>query len=227
MFRTIVFQAIVICALAINAQSQSNIRTSFVPDAVLSSNQLDTVIKLAHKCGVKDVAEVRTSDPCMASVLHEICVQGVETVRGRRSSFVTVCVDFQAWMIDPTYRPKKPFKSIGKFWVEARYDIQTNTSTIFTVNHHVVHVNFSGDMPLETADKIVSAFAEGKVRYKTTDLKAQLQNIDFTQPEGLGRAKVSGTYRIGFSEGSCAFCWVEFMFGEKGVVITKVDRIVA
>lgn len=227
LIRAMVLQTVAIYALGTVAYCQSSIRTSFVPDAVLSSNQLETVIKLAHKCGVAHIAEVRTSDPCMSPESHGICVQSVDTIRGRKSSFVTVFVDFQEWMVDSTYRPKRPFKSIGKFWVENRYDIRTNTPTVFTVNHHLVHVNYSGDMPLETADKIVAAFAEGRVRYKSTDMETQLQNIDFTRPESLGRAKAGGKYMIGFSSGPCAFCWLEFVFNEKEIVITKVDIVVA
>src|SRR5258707_394471 len=80
------------CALlfvgCVSLRGEENARTEFVSQCRLSSNEVTSIVSLAHSCGVTDVAEVRTY------YIHPttkcgITVTGAENINGRRVSYMT------------------------------------------------------------------------------------------------------------------------------------------
>jgi hypothetical protein len=212
------------CCFAAKTNTVISIRTNFAPQAILSSSELATVINLAKQCGAPDVAEVYTFNNYHPSSFFSIGVKSVEVTRGRKVSFVTVQIDREKWTSRELRRSSDIFKSVGDFWV-ARGGVTTNVLTTFTVPGGTARVRLSDAVPLPTADRIVEAFATGKIRYTDKIKKEELKGITLSQPIALDRDHQR--FAICFSPSQWSIVWVSFTLDTDGVTVVSIDTLVS
>src|SRR5258706_1826150 len=94
---TILMQGIAMCCcLAGGSSSLTGIKTHFIPEAVLTTNELKTVIKFANQCGVLNVEEVSTSYMVPSSAIV-IRVKSVDSICKREVRSVAVYIGCEKW----------------------------------------------------------------------------------------------------------------------------------
>lgn len=214
---------VVCCGRGAETNIVKGVRTHF-ESAVLSDTELATVIRLAKRCGITNVVEVDTFY-YLPGGDRGIEVKGAEEIRGRKISFVTVTIDRDKWMGKEVRQHSMVLKSIGEFWV-SRYGVITNVLTTFSINGGTIRVKLSDDVPLPTADKIVEAFAAGRIRFSSGSIlsKSQLDGVDFSKPESLSYTKDG--FHISYATSSMSWVVLEFTFDSGGVMVTSIGTVV-
>jgi hypothetical protein len=202
------------------------IQTRFDRHAVLSPRELRSVIELATKCGLSQVAEVYTFN-IHPSLYYGISVKSTEITQGRELSYVTAFVNNEKW-VGPRNQPTDVLESVGQFWVRVG-GIHTNLLTLFNIHGRPAGVRLSGDVALATADRIVELFATGQVRYKDQISKERLKAIDMSQPIELGpsRGTDDREFSIAFPCGELCTVLVSFTLENDGVTVVGVVTIVS
>ena len=211
------------CCLAGEKISLTGVRTNFVPEAVLSERDLATVVKLAKDCGVKDIAEVYTFNAPSSSYCA-IGVKGVETTAGRQVSSVSALVCSKKWGSQRSRRARDVIKSSGSFWIE-RGDICTNVVTTFKIPTGIAHIRLEDSVPVPMADKIVDAFAKGRIKYAAgvPRKKEDLQGIDFSRPVSL-EAK-GNSFAACYFPSQWVIVWLYFTFEGDEINVVSVDKM--
>jgi hypothetical protein len=222
---TLLHCGLVSCCAGEMATAFTGIRTNFDPHAILSSRDMESVVKLANQCGVSRIAEVYTYN-IHPSPHFGIGVKGVESIRGREVSFVTVLIDRETWMGRNKRPSDRPLKSIGEFWVGLG-GVRTNKLTTFAVGNRTVRVQLGDGVAILIADRIVEAFAVGKVRYTDKTAKEKLKGVDLSNPSGLGIKSDTNRFSISFSCGPYCLHWVDFTLEANGVAVHKVSTLMA
>jgi hypothetical protein len=224
--RLILTLTLLVFAICFRSGAETNtvkgLQLHFEPSAVLSDRELATVIRLAKKCGITNAVEVNTFYHYPSSD-RGIGVKSAEIIRGRKISFVTVNIEREKWSSKEVRRQSEVLKSIGEFWV-SRYGVRTNVLTTFSVNGGTIRVNLLDDIPLPTADKIIDAFAAGRIRFSSGVDKSQLQEVDFSKPESLNQTKEG--FNISYSTGRLSWVALDFTFDSGGVMVTAIGTVV-
>jgi len=202
----------------------TGVRTHFASEAVLTSRELTTVIKLAKECGVPDVAEVSTFNNYHPSSFFSVGVKSAEISHGREISFVSVTIDCVKFSSRAVRRSSNVLKSKGGFWIDRR-GVRTNVLTTFSVPGGTARLRLSGDVPLPIADRIVEAFATGKIRYGDRAKQEELMSVNLSQPISLGRDQER--FVIWFSTGPWSLVFVRFTLDVEGVKIITVNESVS
>lgn len=211
-----------VCCFGADKTSLSGVRTNFIPEAVLPERDLKTVVKLAQDCGVTEVAEVFTFKIDSSSYCG-IGVKGVETKDGRQLSSVNALVCSKKWGSQRSKRARDVIKSSGSFWIE-RGDVCTNVVTTFMVPSGTVRVQLADSVSLETADKIVDAFAKGHIKYgESLRRKDDLKGVDFSRPVSL-EAK-GDAFAACYSPLPWVSVYVYFTLDPDGITIVGVDKL--
>jgi hypothetical protein len=201
----------------------AGIKTRFDREAVLSRDELLSVVALARDCGVSDVAEVYTYNIHPSSA-YGIGVLSRETVSGRKISFVNVLMDYEKFSSKKVREMSRVFKANGEFWVNLGCVLPVSQTT-FVVRGNTIRVEISDSTPLPIADKVVAALASGKIRYSTEKLKmeAEKERVDFSRPMGVSLDKDGKTFSASFSIGALAGMHLTFTFEEDVVTVTDVS----
>jgi hypothetical protein len=206
-------------------RGEENVRTEFVSQCRLSSNEITSIVNLAHACGVSNVAKVRTY--YLPPTTHcGIAVTGTEKIDGRRVSYMTVSVERQSWGDKLDRNPKFVLKAAGDFWVHSG-GLQTNNLTTFTVRGQDLRVRLDEGFPLDFAEKILTAFAAGEVSYPDDATRGKLWKVDLAEPHALGWTSKKDAFRISFSSGPYATYTVVFVIRNGGITVLDVSTIVS
>jgi hypothetical protein len=171
------------------------IHTNFVSDAVLTADEVGTIVKLAKKCGISHVAEVRTFH-YLPTLVRGIEVTSTDDVDGRNATYETLKVFRKDW--SGATVPSAPFAaiSLGDFWVNGPGIPELHTATLFNVARETIHVQVGPDIPIETADTIIKAFTTTNI-FGTAS--RTFLSEDLSRPDFLGSAGLENLYWIGFS----------------------------
>jgi hypothetical protein len=153
-----------------------------------------------------------------------IRVKGTESIRGREVTFVTVFINREKWAGRPRRPSDRPIKSLGEFWVRIG-GVQTNKLTTFVVSNRTIRVRLQNGVAISFADRVVDAFAAGKVSYSDETAKEESKGVDLSEPSGLG--VIRKQYSISFTRGPTCIYWVDFTLEPDGVVGHKVRQYVA
>jgi|SRR5947209_4169149 len=182
---------------AAGTNSLGGIRTNFVSDAILNPAELAAVVGLAKSCGMDQVARVETFH-YLPSLSRGISVISVERTNGRKVTFDRVEVFREGWAYSQPAGPV-PVKSDGEFWVRPMKSVTVHTLTTFVTSNGTIRVNLSPRIPIGMADKVVKAFATGRIKYSDQFTESLSKGANFSRPNWLGRAEKSNHYEISFS----------------------------
>jgi hypothetical protein len=212
--------ALVSCSTP-EAGSVAGIKTSFVPEARLSGRELRQIVALAQQSGISQAGGV-SSYHIIPSSMCGFQVSSVETIRGRRVSYLTLNVNHTRWE-----KPQKDDflpvqRRLGGFWTQTGVDEKVVTT--FVVHGKTVRAQWESGLSLATADKIVRLFERGKYRFKHAKDKEYMGiggKIDVSELAYVGRGERAGTYMIDISRGEC--CSISFTFTMDGNIATIVE----
>jgi hypothetical protein len=187
---------LVLLALLPMRNDAAQLQTNFVADAVLSATEVDTVEKLAVKCGMANVAEVRTlhRHPGNEAAIE---AKSVEETNGRVVTFTTLIIERDGWTFHTNTSAAQRSPRVGQFWVHMPVSLTSHREVTFTVGTNTLRVPVSEDIPLETADKIVYAFAAGRIRFADDNVERQVEPGTFVPPDGSLKPDYSHPTRIG------------------------------
>jgi hypothetical protein len=153
-------------------------RTDFASGAGLSTNQLDSVVTLAHLCGIQKIVAVSTELHLGGTTIQ---VAGDEKVEGRSASFKTLQIYLnRSRRVRPVDAP-----SVGEFWAgSAKPKLQERT--IVRIGDREMRVGLLNGITPAGADKVVEAFVKGRVRIEALWLRDEFSKVDVTQPGWIG-----------------------------------------
>jgi hypothetical protein len=153
-------------------------RTNFVSGASLSTNELSTVVSLAHLCGIQKIVEVSTDRHLSGTTIQ---IAGDEKIEGRSVMFKKV------WIYPNANRRVRPVGavSVGEFWAESA-EPGKEERTIVRIGDREVRVGLLNGITPAGADKIVDAFVKGRVRNAAGWHKDEWSKVDVTQPSWMG-----------------------------------------
>jgi hypothetical protein len=157
-------------------------RTNYAPNAVLSAKQLDQVVALAHKCGMSNVTEVITFH-FSPGTNRGIRARGDEIINGRSVTYKTLAIWTDLWssMMNPPAGRNVVW--IGPFCAEPADLLQNHTEFAFKTHAGEARVQISDNVALETADRIVEAFAARRIRFADESVHDQVEPGNLT-PRG-------------------------------------------
>ncbi len=174
------------------ASATPSVVTNFTAGVVLTTAELENVVQLANLCGMTEVVEVRTFR-FRPSGTPGIKVKSSEKMAGRMVSFETLLVERDGWAHD---KPGQRAKVIGSFWSGG--DLVKHELTVFKVDKQTIRVSVAKKVDQVSADRIISAFLDGKVRHTPGETSPPVSNEDFSDPVSLYVAPTRGLYGIYF-----------------------------
>ena len=206
----------------------SQVQTNFHPMAQLSQAEMRSVVQLAQRYGIKKVARIETQN------IHpgnDFCINVVspETVLGREISYITARIQRGKWTTAKPNRPPPNYRRIGEFTIDPD-DLYTNHVTTFALNKQTVRMEVS-NVPLAVADKIVAAFANGKIHFSDPTLTVKFGGVGILSASALyARDKHQDRqpeYTICFSIGYVHWRSVSFRLEGDTIVVFGIMDVMA
>ena len=199
---TAVVVALFACSLrgiaAGSTNNPSSVQMNFVADATLSADEVKAIVKLAESCGIGKVTEVKTFHHLPSSI-RGILVTSDKKVDGRKVTFQTLEVFREGWARETKPTSPAQAKSVGAFWVPGMAWPQTHELMSFATAKGTILVNMDAEIPIDVADRIVRAFATGRIRYANDVLPRLMRAEDFSRPEWLSKSSKGDRFWISFS----------------------------
>jgi len=192
---------LVLLALLPVSNDAAQIRTNFVTNAALSTDDLDAVVKLAKQCGMSNVEEVDTFYYRPGTTSCGVEVKSPELVNGREITFQTLIVNRDGWSYRTNPGGAQQIPRVGSFWVYPRVRPEDHKETIFKVGNDTLRVTISDEIPIQTADKIVEAFGSGRIHFKDDTVKRQVEQENLTPPGTFTKPAYLHPTWVGTSEG--------------------------
>jgi hypothetical protein len=207
------------------AHVRAGLKIVFGEHAELSDSDVEVVLKLAHKAGLTNVAEIQSY--ASPTVKLGIIAKSEETINGREISIVSV--DVQSGGV-PEFISKsdrdKIWASDGQFWVQ-RGDIHTNKFTICHVKGRSVRVRNDQNVSVKEIDRVVAALGAAQVRYASDAVKEQVAKVDISKSDpvsiGLGEG---GKIVISFSGGDFSWVILTCVLDDKGILVLRAFRAI-
>ena len=199
------------------APNPLQVKTKFESGLRLTPDQLKTVLSLARRCGITNIASVE-SFRFIPVPIPRIRVESAEEKRGRRVLINVLNMKFSAWNDETEIHPKA--KRLRGFWVDPPY-VEIQISTLFKINGLLAKVYVDKVITIEVADKIMEAFAKKAVRFKSKSDERKFDGLvsEFV-PTSLISEKEENRYRIRISNHVILFN----LIGEQ-IVIEAVARV--
>ena len=195
------------------AFSSFGIERDYVPRAILTKDQEQTVIELANKSGIKKVAKI-SSHNMFPSPFRGLRVQGVEQVKGREVSYQVLSVSHGEWL-QPGAKPRKGQIQMGNFWAGKPY---TRKQITLKVGKKEYRTESIIGMNAEECEKILS-----QLMAEDYDLGPQvnaktLKQVDWTKPTRFSkRGKIISA---GFLHKAGGGGFFDLQFKQDGNVLT-------
>lgn len=171
-----------VSAQSTNTASPPEVKTTFDPHAQLTPEEVRDVVQLAQKCGISNVASIRTSN-VIPSSRYTIEVNGREEVTGRKVRYDNLRVDQPSWM-GANWHPGPQAINVGKFWAGPHL---TMDLTIFQVTNLTLRVRLTGSLSLETADAMLAAIGAGKIRFADESVREAWDSVRLTELKEMGQ----------------------------------------
>jgi hypothetical protein len=168
--RRLIFGAVVIMACAFGCRMPQtdkssfanppapSIKTTFIDGTNLSPSELDQVIALARRSGVRDVAQVETFY-YLPTIEKGISVKSREKLDGRNHSYDKITIGRSGWLSQSA--PKDSLQ-LGDFWVE-RSGRKHVLLREYEFKGKTVKIDVSG-VNITVADRIISSVFTKRVQ---------------------------------------------------------------
>jgi len=206
------------------AAEEQRLRTRFVPKGELTTNEVNLVIQLADKCGIKELEEVVTDyiHPSTNLCIH---AKEKETRDGRKIMFRRLCIGKRGWEKKRTPSDDKVLQ-IGDFWVQLVTPVEL---TVLTVQQRDFRVDLRNGIRPEIAERILESFQSAKFRFERKSDEKLLPRIDFTQPSSLWIPAQGAEMRMSFTSKEDRLEWfsIHFKFDGGEITILEIKDIIA
>ena len=164
------------------AFSSFGIERDYVPRAILTKDQEQTVIELANKSGIKKVAKI-SSHNMFPSPFRGLRVQGVEQVKGREVSYQVLSVSHGEWL-QPGAKPRKGQIQMGNFWAGKPY---TRKQITLKVGKKEYRTGSIMGMNAEECEKILSQLMSEDYDLGPQVNEKTLKLVDWTKPSRFSK----------------------------------------
>jgi len=164
------------------AFSSFGIERDYVPRAILTKDQEQTVIELANKSGIKKVAKI-SSHNMFPSPFRGLRVQGVEQVKGREVSYQVLSVSHGEWL-QPGAKPRKGQIQLGNFWAGKPY---TRKQITLKVGKKEYRTGSIMGMNAEECEKILSQLMSEDYDLGPQVNEKTLKLVDWTKPSRFSK----------------------------------------
>jgi hypothetical protein len=206
-----------VSAQSTNTASPPEVKTTFDPHAQLTPEEVRDVVQLAQKCGISDVASIRT-DNIIPSSRFTIVVNGREEVTGRNIRYESLRVDQPSWM-GANWQPGPQAINVGKFWAGGHLVINLTT---FQVTNLTLRIRLGQSVSLETADAMLAAIGAGKIRFADESLREVWNSVRLTELMEMGR--VGGAIHLFFKPDRTSLITVQCEYKDGEVVVMNAWR---
>lgn len=224
-----------ICELLAFAQSPNLklIQTDFSGGPELNQSEILTVLQLARRCGIRQVAQVKTYH-IHPTPNFDILVTSPETIRGREVSYMAVHVTKKQWSSrrsETNLSLPATYPTISDFWVEPE-GVCTNRLTLFALTNRTVRIELKG-VPVPMADRMVEAFTKGRVRFSDTMQPLLFKDLDLATATSIGVISDrdphyrEGTYVITFTKGEYSWMTVTFRMEGNEAIVLAIAHLVS
>jgi hypothetical protein len=164
------------------AFSSFGIERDYVPRAILTKDQEQTVIDLAKKFGIKKVAKI-SSHNMFPTPFRGLRVQGAEQVKGREVSYQVLSVSHGEWL-QPGAKPRKGQIQMGNFWAGKPY---TRKQTTLKVGKKEYRTGSIMGMNAEECEKILSQLMSEDYDLGPQVNEKTLKLVDWTKPSRFSK----------------------------------------
>jgi hypothetical protein len=199
----------------------ASIETHFAPEAVLTKEQINIVRQLALKAGLPSVGKITTYSIAPSSY-HGIIATGVEEVIGREVRWTSVTIHYQNEKWEPHIsEDDKVAHRIEDFWIsKGGSPVDMARGARFNYKGRQILVRLLDDVQVAFADRIIAAFATGKVRYANQEAQMTADKWREGELTPVWIAEVTGkNCRVGIStKGSHASLSFNCVIGEDGIL---------
>ena len=208
----------------LGSAGEEQLKTRFVPKGELTTNEVNLVIQLADKSGIKELEEVST-DYIHPSTNLCIGAKEKETRDGRKVTFRRLYIVKRGW---ESKRPPsdKEVIQIGDFWVER---VSREELTVLSLQQREYRVDLRGSIQPEIAERILESFQSAKFRFERKSDEKLLPLIDFTQPSSLWIPAHGMGMEMSFSSKHDRLEWfsIHFTFDNGEIAILEIMDIIA
>jgi hypothetical protein len=195
------------------AFSSFGIERDYVPRAILTKDQEQTVIELANKSGIKKVAKI-SSHNMFPSPFWGLRVQGVEQVKGREVSYQVLSVSHGEWL-QPGAKPRKGQIQMGNFWAGKPY---TRKQITLKVGKKEYRTGSIMGMKAEECEKILSQLMSEDYDLGPQVNEKTLKQVDWTKPSRF--SKRGGIISAGFLHKAKGGGFFDLQIKQDGNVLT-------
>ena len=195
------------------AFSSFGIERDYVPRAILTKDQEQTVIELANKSGIKKVAKI-SSHNMFPSPFRGLRVQGVEQVKGREVSYQVLSVSHGEWL-QPGAKPRKGQIQMGNFWAGKPY---TRKQITLKVGKKEYRTGSIMGMNAEECEKILSQLMSEDYDLGPQVNEKTLKQVDWTKPSRF--SKRGGIISAGFLHKAKGGGFFDLQIKQDGNVLT-------
>ena len=164
------------------AFSSFGIERDYVPRAILTKDQEQTVIDLAKKFGIKKVAKI-SSHNMFPTPFRGLRVQGAEQVKGREVSYQVLSVSHGEWL-QPGAKPRKGQIQMGNFWAGKPY---TRKQITLKVGKKEYRTGSIMGMKAEECEKILSQLMSEDYDLGPQVNEKTLKLVDWTKPSRFSK----------------------------------------
>jgi len=202
---------------------EQSLKTRFVPKGELTTNEVNLVIQLADKSGIKELEEVST-DYIHPSTNLCIGAKEKETRDARNVTFRCLFIGKRGWVSKGPSNNKAI--QIGDLWVQ---HVTREDLTILNVKQREYRVHLRDGIQPELAERILEAFQSAKFRVERKSDEKLMPLIDFAQPSALW-VRADGTgMRMSFTSKHDRLEWfsIHFTFDDGEITILQIMDIIA
>ncbi len=216
------------------APGHPGVMLDFMHDLQLTSEEIDSVISLAEKCGIKDISRIETyhTEPINYPGIY---VYEKEILNGRKVTYRKLGISNKSWEPE-NVKPKKDAIIDGNFWTYKDKSIISRKAFILKANGKEYRVRSIGKYSIEDADRILEMFINGKYTIADQDtldklgrgatkerILEELKYPDFTNPESI-RPRMAAFSLKDSSPRSLWESCVIYSTDENGIIIFDISR---
>jgi len=202
---------------------EQGLKTRFVPKGELTTNEVNLVIQLADKSGIKELEEIST-DYVHPSTNLCIGAKEKETRDGRKVTFRRLYIGKRGW--ERQAPSDNEVIQIGDLWVQR---VTREDLTVLNVKQCEYPVDLRDGIRPELAERLLEGFQSGKFRVERKSDEKLMPLIDFAQPRSLW-VRADGTgMRMSFTSKHDRLEWfsIHFTFPDGEITIFKIMDIIA